>query len=214
MKKLLFFVVLVCLFAGCGGITGIPGSGTAKTENRNLSGFKKIRAAGALNVDVTFKSDYSVTVEADDNLLEYITTEVSGDELVIASKDRINPKTKINIRITLPELTSLDISGASSGSVAGLKGDKFDLEISGASKLKVDGEVRELKAKASGACSIDAENLKAENADVDASGASGIIVNASGDLKAEASGASHVIYIGDPKSLKQNATGASSIKKK
>jgi hypothetical protein len=114
----------------------------------------------------------------------------------------------------MPELAKLDISGASTANVAGFKGDKLVAEFSGASKAKLDGSVREFNGRASGASSIDAANLTAENADVDSSGASSITVNASGDLKADASGASHVIYIGDPRSLKQNASGASSVKKR
>jgi hypothetical protein len=98
--------------------------------------------------------------------------------------------------------------------VAGVKTEKLRLSINGASKLKIDGEIRELKAQASGASSIDAEGLKTENANADASGASSITVNAAGDLSANASGASSVKYVGEPKSLKQNSSGASSVKKK
>lgn len=214
MKKLLFLVIVISLLTACKNITGIQGSGTAKTETRNVSGFKGIKAGGAINLDITFKPEYTVTVEADDNLLEYITTEVDGSALVIGIKDSVSSKSKINIKITMPELTDLDISGASTANVSGFKGDKLVAGFSGASKAKIDGEVREFNGRASGASSIDAANLKAENADVNSSGASSITVNASGDLKADASGASKVLYIGDPKSLKQNASGASSVKKK
>jgi hypothetical protein len=214
MKKLLFMVIVISLLSACENITGLQGSGTAKTETRNVSGFKEIKAGGAINLDISFKPEYSVSVEADDNLLEHITTEVSGDTLVIGMKDHINSKNKINVKITMPELTELDISGASTGDIAGFKGEKLVVGLSGASKIKLDGDVREFNARVSGASSIDASNLKAENADVDASGASNITVNASGDLVAKASGASSVKYIGEPKSLKQNASGASSVKKK
>jgi hypothetical protein len=215
MKKLLFFVLLAGLLTACNNITGIRGSGTPKTETRNVSGFKEIKANGAINLEVSFKPEYSLTIEADDNLLEYINTDVNGGTLVIESRgQKINPKSKINVTITMPELVNLEINGASTGSVAGVKADKLHLSISGASKLKIDGEVRELKATAAGASSIDAEGLKTENANVDASGASNITVNASGDLSANASGASSVKYIGEPKSLKQNSSGASSVKKK
>jgi hypothetical protein len=215
MKKLLFFVALAVLLVACNNITGIRGSGTSKTETRNVSGFKEIKANGAIDLDVTFKPEYSLTIEADDNLLEYITTDVNGGTLIIESRDeKINPKRKINVRITMPELVGLEINGASTGSVAGVKTDKLDLSINGASRLKIDGEVRELKVKAVGASSVDAEGLKTENANVDASGASSITVNATGDLSANASGASSVKYVGEPKNLKQNSSGASSVKKK
>lgn len=215
MKKLLFFVAIACLLVACGDITGIKGSGTAKTETRSVSGFKEVKARGAINLDISIGPEYSLTIEADDNLLEHIQTDVSGGALVIESRnERINPKTKINVKVTMPELVDLEISGASTGKASGVKTDKLGLEISGASKVTIDGEVRELNATASGASSINAEGLKTENADADSSGASSITVNATGDLKANASGASSVTYVGDPKSLKQNSSGASSVKKK
>jgi hypothetical protein len=214
MKKLLFFVALVSISLACNVGTGIKGSGTAKSETRGLTGFKEIEANGAVNLNIGFGSEYALKIEADDNLLEHITTNVNGDTLVIGSKDHINPKSKVNITITMPQLDRLEINGASAGDVVGFKGDKLELALNGASNLRIAGEVRELKALASGASSINAESLKAENADVDANGASKITVNATGDLKADASGASSVTYVGEPRSLKQNSSGVSSVKKK
>ena len=214
MKKLLFFVALVSLSIACNVGTGIKGSGTAKSETRNVTGFDEIEANGAVNLAISFGAEYQVKIEADDNLLEHVTTEVNGDTLVIGSKDHINPKSKINVTITMPGLERLEVNGASTGEIAGLKGDKLALALNGASTLRIEGEVGELDVTASGASSINAEGLKAENADANASGASKITVNAAGDLKAEASGASSVTYIGDPRSLKQNSSGASSVKKK
>jgi hypothetical protein len=87
-------------------------------------------------------------------------------------------------------------------------------EASGASKIKIDGMVKSFHADASGASKIDAEGLQTENADVDSSGASSIMVSPSNDLNADASGASSVYYTGEPKNIKQTASGASSVKKK
>ena len=48
----------------------------------------------------------------------------------------------------------------------------------------------------------------------DASGASNATVSASNDLKVDASGASKISYTGEPKNIKQNSSGASSVTKK
>jgi Putative auto-transporter adhesin, head GIN domain len=194
--------------------SGIKGSGVAKTETRDAAGFKQVKAGGAMSVDVTAGKDFNITVEADDNLLQYISTKVEDDVLQIRTEKSISPKTKIKITVTMPELTGMDISGASSGTAANVKTDSLDLHASGASKIKIDGEASNLKANASGASTIDAENVKAGNADADASGASRVIVSPANDLKAEASGASSVLYTGEPKTVKQDASGASSVKRK
>jgi hypothetical protein len=219
MKKTVFVIVilLVALASGCnkiGNIGGIKGSGNVKTETRSVSNFKEIKAENAVELEITVQKDFSLTVEADDNLLDQVKTEVSGNTLKISTNDSINSKNKIKIKISLPELTDLDVSGASTANISGAKTDSLELDASGASRIKIDGEVKSVDATASGASGIDAENLKTENAKANASGASHVTVSPTGDLNAEASGASTVTYTVEPKSIKQNASGASTIKKK
>jgi len=203
-----------CSFGSFSSFSGIQGSGTPKSETRNVSGFKKIEAGGAINLEVSVQKDFSVEVQADDNLLANIKTEVSGDTLKIYSEDRISPKTRINVKISMPEIEDLEVSGASSGNVTNVKADSLELKASGASKIKISGTAKDLEANASGASTIDAESLQVENAEVDASGASKAIISASNELNVEASGASKISYIGEPKNIKQNSSGASSITKK
>jgi hypothetical protein len=192
----------------------IRGSGTSKTETRDLSGFEEIETGGAVNVEVSISNEFKVTVEADDNLIEYIKTETSGNTLKIYSEKRISPKTKINVKVSMPEINSLDVSGASTAVVSNVKTDSIKLEASGASKIKIDGEAKTLESDASGASGINAEGLKVETADIEASGASNVTVWANDDLKADASGASSIYYTGDPKNITQNSSGASSVNKK
>lgn len=227
MKKFRLIVFATALIvglifsSGCGigrsfvTSSGIKGSGTTKVEQRNVSGFSKIDASGAINLEIaTQNSDFNVTVEADDNLLQYIKTEASGDTLKIYSEGNISPKTKINVKISMRELSDLDISGASSANITNIKSDSLELTASGASKILANGVVKTVKTDASGASTIDAEKLVTEDADVNSSGASKVIVAPSNDLNADASGASSVYYTTDPKNIKQDASGASSIKKK
>lgn len=225
MKKLGFIIFIAALVIGvalAGGckfngklenISGVQGSGTAKTEKRNVSGFNKIDASGAVNVDVTIGSGFAVEVTADDNLLANVKTEASGDTLKIFTEDSISTKTKINVRVSMPEIENFEVSGASSGSIANVKADDLELKASGASKIKIEGRAKDLNADLSGASSLDAFDLKTENAKVEASGASKANVSATGDLDVDASGASQINYQGEPRNLTQNSSGASSINK-
>lgn len=222
MKKLGLIVFVIALsiglfFAtGCnvGNLGSVQGSGNAKSEKRNVSGFKQIEAGGAVTLEIDAQKDFSVELEADDNLLPLIKTEVSGDTLKISTEDRISSKTKIIVKISMPELTSLDISGASGAVVSNVKTDSLKLEASGASKIKISGEANNLESGANGASGIDAEGLTVNDADVVASGASNITVSAANNLKADASGASTILYTGEPKNVEPTSSGASSVKKK
>ncbi|MDQ2746962.1 MAG: DUF2807 domain-containing protein, partial [Acidobacteriota bacterium] len=111
-----------CSFGGgIKNLGGVQGSGTSKTETRSATGFTKIDAGGALNVEVTVGKSFAVEVQADDNLLANIKTETSGDTLKIYSADRISSKTPINVKVSMPEIENFEVSGASSGNVSNVK---------------------------------------------------------------------------------------------
>ena len=193
---------------------GVKGSGNKQTEKRSAADFNAIEVGGIFEVEVVAQKDFSVEVEADDNLLQYIKTEVKGDTLRISTEKSISPKGPIRIRISAPNIENLDISGVSKVSLTNVKNDSLKVEASGASKIKVDGETKNLQVELSGASKLDAENLKTENADIDGSGASNASVNVSNDLKADLSGASKVTYLGNPKNLDKSTSGASSVRGK
>jgi Putative auto-transporter adhesin, head GIN domain len=197
-----------------GPFTGIKGSGVAKVENREVRDFTRIEVGGAINVEVVAQKDFRVDVEADDNLLEYIQTEVKGDTLKIYTKKRISPKTKIHIVIAMPDLTGAEVSGASKFAASNIKTDSFNLGVSGASKLEINGEAQDLNIEASGASKINAEGLKVSNAFVDVSGATSVSVFATEEIKADASGASKVNYVGEPKNIIKHTSGASRVSQK
>lgn len=194
--------------------SGIKGSGVAKTEARDVRDFKQIDVSGVINLEVTAQKDFSVNVESDDNLLEYIVTEVKGDTLKVYTKKNISPRTKIRVVVAMPELTGLDVSGVSRTTANNIKTETFLLDISGASKVELNGEAKDLNIDASGASKINAENLKVSNANVDVSGATSVIVNASEEVRADASGASRVNYVGEPKNVIKDISGASKVSQK
>ena len=82
----------------------IKGSGNIKTEKRDVPDFSNVKAGGAINVEVSAQKEFSVEVEADDNLLEYIKTEVKGETLKIYTEDRISTRNPIRMRISMPNI--------------------------------------------------------------------------------------------------------------
>jgi len=193
---------------------GVSGSGNVTTEKRDVTDFQEIEVGGVFEVEVTAQKDFSVEIEADDNLLPLIKTEVSGGVLRLETEKRISTKNPIRVRISAPNIENLNISGASKVSLANLKNENLQIDSSGASKIIVAGETENLTVDVSGASKIDAENLKSENASIDASGASKVSVFVANELKSDASGASSIIYSGSPKNLIKKTSGVSSIKEK
>jgi hypothetical protein len=192
----------------------VSGSGNVKTERRDASGFTNVEVSGIFQVEIVAGKDYSVEVQADDNILPLINTAINGDTLEIELDQKVSTHNDMIVRITAPNIEKVQTSGASKLSASGIKNEEFSLDTSGASKVTLAGETQHLNIDVSGASNIDAENLNAVRADVDASGASKIFVSVSGELHSEASGASRIVYTGDPKTIDNHQSGAGSVSKK
>lgn len=190
---------------------GVKGSGNIVVENRNVTGFSAIEAGGVFHVEAVSQKEFSVQVEADDNLLPLIKTEVRDGVLVLSTEKSIKSRSRIVVRIAGPDINAVDLSGAARMELKDVKSASVKLETSGASKLTVTGETGGLSAELSGASRVDASGLRTENAEIDASGASNASVSVTGKLRADASGASKINYTGNPQSVERNTTGAAKV---
>ena len=193
---------------------GVKGSGNVTTESREISGFNAVDVGGVFQVDITAKKDFAVEIEADDNIIGLITTEVDGNVLKIGTERKISPTSLIRVHVFAPDIENLEVPGAANVALNGIDNPALSVDSSGASKIKIAGETAKLTVDVSGATQIDAEELNAGDADVEASGASHVNVKVSGSLRTEASGASKIVYIGEPSSVERKTSGASSVSRK
>jgi hypothetical protein len=223
------------LLAGCMiGSAQLTGSGRTVTRDYDFSDFTRIEAGYAFEVDVQQGDSYSVEVTVDDNLEQYLDVTQDGDTVRLRLKPSVRfSLNRVTLRagITLPTLEGLDLSGATRATVSGFESqENLDVQVSGASTLRgditsgdarfgisgastvtLDGAAGNLDLEASGASTANLEDFPVTDARVNANGASRAVVNVSGELNAEASGASSVRYTGDPATVRADASGASSI---
>lgn len=230
MKKFGFLVFIMALVAGVvvtnifsfGRVTGemfsfnfdwkgVRGSGHTITDSRDVADFHGVEVGSIYQVEITAQKEYSVTIEADDNILPLIKTEIDGGILKISSERRISPKNTVRIKVSAPDIDSLDISGVANVTVNNLSNTDLTLDSSGASKVALNGTTSKLTIDASGAAKIDAQQLTAESATVHASGACRVMVNVSSSLRADASGASKIAYSGAVTDVIKKTSGAASI---
>lgn len=233
MKKLGFLIFVAALIIGLFAATmssfgkvgdrlfnfsfnvgSVKGSGETGKDIRQISNFKGIDVSGIFEVEVIAQKEFSVEVEADNNLLPFIETKVRGGVLHIETERRISTDNPLRVRISAPDIDNIDTSGASSVSVVDLKNQSISVDSSGASKVKLGGETLKLTLDISGASKIDAEGLTAENCNVESSGASNAVVNVTGKLWTDASGASKVVYVGSPSDVVKKTGRASSVVQK
>ena len=210
MKKTILVLTLLMLLAGC-KMGGISGSGTRKTEKKEVPAFKAIETGGAFDVEITCQKPQSVEIEADDNLLPLLETDVSDGVLHVGMKQNYHSQKLISVRIAVPDLNRITISGAGTARVTGVKNENFVINSTGAAKIEAKGETKAVEIRNSGAGLIDAHELRSSKAEVNLSGAGQAEVYASEQLDVTISGVGRVTYAGQPKVINKNISGIGTV---
>lgn len=230
MKKFLFFAALALCLNSCQ--KGIEGNGNVKEETRESAPFDKIEVEGSFDIFIKPGNYNAATVVADENLLQYIQTYVKGGVLHVETKERLSHYKKLELMLIMNKFNGADISGAcklrSNGTLNGdevgldfsgavktdmdLKCQSLDVDMSGASQLAIRGEAQKSRFEISGAGNIDAAEFKNEECQVKISGAGQADVYSTEKLDINVSGAAKVRYRGNPGQIKQDVSGAASVK--
>jgi len=190
---------------------GEVGSGQIETSKRDVADFDKIDVSGVFEVEVSRGDTYSVEVIADDNLMPLIMTELDGDTLSIYSDRRISKSSQLRVVITAPNIREVKATGVSKVLLKDVQNNALALDASGASKITASGSTASLTVDISGASKVLGSDLVSKEAIVETSGASSADIKVSEALNAQASGASHIRYIGSPGTLDIDRSGAATI---
>lgn len=206
--------VLAIGLSACHFTRGIKGSGVRKSEKRDLKPFKAVDMTGAYEVQITCQKPASFEIEADDNILPLIKTEVNDGVLSVSNQESYNSAKAVTLRISLPELTAVSSRGAGDINVMDANGNDLKIESTGAASIKANGKVKTATFSSTGAGDIDATSLQAEKAKVTVAGAASVNVYASEQLDVSVSGAGSVHYSGNPKTVNKSVSGIGSVDKK
>ncbi len=201
----------------------VKGNKKVVKETRAVEAFRGLDVGGIFNVYITQGNQSSLVIEADENLLDHISTNVSNAILHISS-NKIKNATRLNVYITNPVWEKIEVGGASNlSSENTLSGTQMDIRTSGAAEAQVDVDVDELTsrasgasqltltgsatthtARASGAADISARRLETNESFAEASGAANIRVNATEKVQGKTSGAGDVDVSGNPSVIETN----------
>ncbi len=207
MARILIVTILVVLLAAC---TTVTGSGNLVSRSFDLDGFSRIDAGHGAQVEVTRGEAFSVDVEVDDNAVSKLDVSVSGDTLHIRLKADSVVNVTFRVRVTMPELTGVTVSGGS-GLQGVLDGEDLDLDVSGGSRATLTGTAGRVTIDASGGSRALLGDLAAGDVKLEASGGSHVEINSSGRVSGEASGGSSVTVSGSPTSVDVETSGGASL---
>jgi hypothetical protein len=234
--KLVVLPLTLLMAAGCvvNIQDSIKGDGKVVSQTRDVPEFSGIKVGSGIDVFLTQGDTQSVVVEADENLQEWIRTEVNGTMLHIYTDKNIRLAKTKKVTITCKTLDKIDVSSA--GDVTSLNQfntDKLDISMSSAGDLKFDvkaneiaitissagnvnlkGETHTLKADLSSAGDLNAFDLEAKVGDISVSSAGSARVFVTEEASFHSSSAGNIDYKGEPKIKEIQTSSAGSVSKK
>jgi hypothetical protein len=204
-------VMGLLIVSGCGAIGEIDvdidaretirGSGDLVTEEREVSGFDRLSLVGAGDVMITQGEDEALTVEAEDNLIPYLMSEVQNGKLVLGFTDaakRVNvrPGKGITFHLRVKELRRIDLLGAGDITLSSVDAERLEILLAGAGDIEASSvDVGRLEVLLAGAGDVRIDSLKVEALVIHLNGAGdvelagqaaeqGVFLNGAGNYRA------------------------------
>lgn len=194
----------------------------------DLRDFNSLDLQGMFDVRIEQGDHYQVDVDGDDEERRHYEVYVNGETLVVDFDDdkrfwkrNLLSRPEIRIRITMPNLKNMDISGAGklrfsgfqeesiniemTGAVSAegdVESEKMTVKLTGASTLELNGHGQFLQADVVGASGLKAYGYEVNHAVISAHGASSARVNAVDRLEIDKGVASTVSHKGNPEIIK------------
>lgn len=209
MKKLAIYslILSVVLLSGCipwfGGAGMVIGNGHLKSETRAVAGVTGVTLATSGDLTVTTGAEDKLVIEAEDNLLHYLTSDVTSGVLELSTlpNTSINVTRPIHYTLTVKQLSKVNVLGSGDAQVDQLSGDTVVIRAAGSGGLNVgsvDGKELTLTVLGSGSVVITGGSV--ESARVESLG--------SGDLRAEGL---NIGMAGSPMDQRINSLGSGRV---
>ena len=130
----------------------VKGNGKVVSQDRVLASFDKINLAGSIDIIIDQNGKESAIVESDENLQEYIVTEIKDGVLNIHEKEHYDLKaTKLIVHVSCKNLKAISSGGSSDvKTISTIKGDDFSISHGGSGDFDLTFAVKKLKISTAG----------------------------------------------------------------
>jgi hypothetical protein len=226
-----FTILLISAVTSAQIWESVRGNHNVVKKERKVQPFKGVKVSSGIDVYLSQGSNERVVVEADENLHEYIKTEVSNGVLKVYSEANIRDAERKRVYVTTEEINyvatssagdiigetpvktdKLDVSASSAGDIAlEVTADEINVDISSSGDVTLRGTSRKLDASLSSAGDLNANDLEVKEAEISASSAGDADVNVSDKIIARASSAGDITYTGNPKYIDAHSSSAGGI---
>lgn len=217
------------------GSKKVKGNGNMTTVSRTTGDYDGVKCAGSLDYILVKGTEGKLTIEGEENLLEYVVTKIKGDNLIVKVENGINLKPSWNktIKITIPfediskvslsgsgdlwnedtiDTDDIDVSLSGSGDVIlEVNANSVDGSISGSGDLTIKGKTNNLNARVAGSGDFHGFSLEANNTIVSVAGSGDAEVVSNESIKARVAGSGDIEYRGNPSKEDTKVSGSGSI---
>lgn len=212
----------------------IEGNNTVVQKERAITTFDEVVSTGDFDVYVTIADSTSLRVEAEENLIPFIVTKVSGQKFYVEEKDdyRLDNNKPMKIFITTPNMEGVKLTGSGFIECDSLTTDFLSIEITGSGRIEYDNiDVNDVEAEISGSGdivlsgvtnrsefditgsgSIRSLELYQNNCEAIITGSGNMYINVEDYLKAEITGSGNIYYLGSP-IINDDITGTGEIRR-
>jgi len=224
MKRQFLLIVLLLgtlFLSACAGLRVVRGTGDMTEENREVSGFNAVALDGVGTIFIEQGDSESLRIEAEDNLMKFLRTEVEGGTLKLTVREGINivPTQGVFYYLTVRDLEEIAVNGLGNVDLPDLKTPRLVLEINGGGEINVQnletgsldvginglgslnmdgGQVQGQNISIDGGGSYDARHMLSETADVSIKGLGSAILWVQEQLDVTIDGGGSVQYTGKP----------------
>jgi hypothetical protein len=205
------------LLPGCIPIQ-VTGSGHIISQTFNFSDFNKVRISYGFTAEVKKSSTYSIEINADDNLFDYISVKKDGDTISIGLKAGSYGQSHLQATIMMPSLRGIELSDGGRTEVSGfsssddlsiklsdgtrlsgsLTAGNVNITLTDGSRIELEGSAKDIKIISHDGSQAYLENFRVANTDLFIGDGGTLTINVTGTLNADLSAGSHVTYKGNP----------------
>ncbi|MCB0769971.1 MAG: DUF2807 domain-containing protein [Flavobacteriales bacterium] len=199
LKTSLFILLTTTLLFSCKK-DEIRGSGTVVSQERALSGFENVMIQGAVRTNVSYGSDFHVTVRTDATAISRVETRVADNTLIVDLDERYNYQhITFTVDVVMPVIHELTHEGVGNSSLSGFNAlDDLRVVHNGVGDLHLSGSATELEIEHDGVGKVKAFEFATERCSVGQSGVGNIEVRVSDVLEGHLHGVGNIHYRGQP----------------
>ena len=202
----------------------LRGNGDMVEIERNVRGYSRVSNSGSAQVTVRQNGEQGVTIIVDENLADYVKTEVRGDTLYLGWKtlgmlQNLRSSRRLEFIVNMDDVKGLATSGSGDIEAKAIEGHRIELGTSGSGSIMIDalacveldaglsgsgdidvkGQAERQKVRISGSGTYDGSSLRSDRAKINTSGSGKARVWVRDDLEAHTSGSGSIEYRGTPR---------------